>query len=275
MSNYTFLDKALHRQFLGPTAISEKLFERLLHKSHNFRLGRKQKNIFITGLARAGTTAFLNKLYASKNFGSFTYKYMPFILSPRIAKIYSKFNKAEDNDLKERFHKDGINIGINSPECLDEIFWIKAKNNNNKFLYPYKPNNNLLDGYAFLIESFSQIEKQERMLIKNNNNHLRIDSLSKYFLNSKFFIIIRNPLYHSQSLLNQHKNFINLQNSDSFILDYMNLIGHNEFGLNAKPFIYNAGDNWFNFKDKLNINYWLEQWIKTHEWILKNNFSSR
>ena len=36
-----------------------------------------------------------------------------------------------------------------------------------------------------------------------------------------------------------HKRFSDLQTSDSYILDYMNLIGHREFGLGAKSFIYN------------------------------------
>ena len=77
---------------------------------------------------------------------------------------------------------------------------------------------------------------------------------------------------HSQSLLNQHFNFIKLQKEDPFILEYMKLIGHWEFGIDSLPFSYSHKKEWKTKYKKENINYWLKQWIETHSWILKNKF---
>ena len=84
-------------------------------------------------------------------------------------------------------------------------------------------------------EYISHINKKDKIyLSKNNNNILRIQSLVK-IKNSNIFIILREPLSHCLSL-NQHINFIKLQNEDKFILEYMNSLGHYEFGLNQKVF---------------------------------------
>ena len=51
----------------------------------------KSSNIFITGLARAGTTSILQSLDSTGEFASLRYDYMPFILNPRIAGLYCRF----------------------------------------------------------------------------------------------------------------------------------------------------------------------------------------
>ena len=78
-------------------------------------------------------------------------------------------------------------------------------------------------------------EKDKIYLSKNNNNILRIKDLSN-IENSIFLIMFRSPLEHSNSLLKQHNNFVNLQQRETFIKDYMSSIGHYEFGQNHKDF---------------------------------------
>ena len=111
------------------------------------------------------------------------------------------------------------------------------------------------------------------MLIKNNNNHLRLKSLIDYYDDSYFLFIYRDPKYQARSLLEQHLNFKNLHTKDEFILDYMNLIGHFEFGKGVKSFNYEVNEEEYYKISKDNINYWLNQWIKTHKWILEENFT--
>lgn len=107
--------------------------------------------------------------------------------------------------------------------------------------------------------------------IKNKNNHLRIKYLLNYFKNHIFFLSL-DSIYHANSMLSQHNYFPLAQKEDPFILEYMNLIGHYEFGLNSKAFIYNYGESrWDEDFDKSLIDYWLTQWIKTYEWIFKSN----
>ena len=45
---------------------------------------------------------------------------MPFILSPRLAKIYTSYFNSQDINESERLHGDGLKISPNAAECLDE-----------------------------------------------------------------------------------------------------------------------------------------------------------
>tara|TARA_B100000989_G_C19526108_1_gene466943 strand:+ start:2412 stop:3464 length:1053 start_codon:yes stop_codon:yes gene_type:complete len=273
MEKYKRLDQILNHQFLGDTPLSDFLYKRIIKKSLESKNSlNENSHIFISGLARSGTTALLNKIYASGEVGSFLYKYMPFILSPRFASIFSNFVKNDQTTI-ERFHKDGIKINQNSPECLDEVFWIKSKLSDSTFPIEEKIIEKILISYSYLLNEFARIQKKERMVVKNNNNHFRLKSLLNYFPNSYFLLIFRDPLSHSSSLLSQHKNFLKIHNQNAYTLEYMNLIGHNEFGGNMKPFLYSNNDNdndWCMKFNNLNINYWLMQWIESHQWFLKS-----
>ena len=274
MNNYSYLDKILHRQFLGSNPLSYFLHKKFYLKNNKYDLAHKNEHVFVTGLARSGTTALLNKIFSSEEIPSLTYKQMPFILSPYISNLLVKFLKNKKNKSIDRYHNDGIKIDIDSPECLDEPFWIKSFENyvNKNYISLKEVPKETLSAYSQFLHEHAAYQNSNRILIKNNNNHLRLISLSKYFSNSKFFVMIREPLSQAKSLLNQHKNFIRIQKNDPFVLEYMNLIGHYEFGLNSKAFIYNYGESrWDEDFDKSLIDYWLTQWIKTYEWILKSN----
>tara|TARA_B100001989_G_C24512611_1_gene451279 strand:- start:153 stop:1202 length:1050 start_codon:yes stop_codon:yes gene_type:complete len=278
MNNYSYLDKVLHRQFLGSNPLSYFLHKQFYLKNTKYNLGHKNEHVFVTGLARSGTTALLNKIFSSKEIPSLTYKQMPFILSPQISNLIVKFSRDKNNESFDRYHNDGIKIDINSPECLDEPFWIKSFEDsvNKNYISLKEVPEETLSAYSNFLYQHAAYQNSSRILIKNNNNHLRLISLSKYFSNSKFFVMIREPLSQARSLLNQHKNFIRIQKKDPFVLEYMNIIGHYEFGLNSKAFIYNYGESrWDEDFDKSLIDYWLTQWIKTYEWILKSNLLNK
>ena len=270
MKNYSNLSRILHRQFLERNEITNFFLEKLIKKSKDINLNQFQY-IFISGLARSGTTALLKSIDESKEFASLRYKYMPFILSPKIAKFLSFFQKEIES--QERFHLDGIKINANSAECLDEPFWKHTVYDNLDFedyLCPHDVNLQIIRSYIYFLKKYSYIENKKRVLIKNNNNHLRIFKISKYLPKSKFLILFRSPLAHAKSLLRQHQIFVKSQGKDNFLLEYMNLLGHWEFGLNKKPFIYSRNQ----YKelmalDEFNLEYWLKQWIFTYEWIFK------
>jgi hypothetical protein len=92
------------------------------------------------------------------------------------------------------------------------------------------------------------------------------------FPESRVIITYRNPLQHALSLLNQQKHFRKIQKNDRFALNYMNWIGHHEFGVNQKPFFL---DNDAIFSQMLeyrneNINYWLLNWLNYYSYVLDN-----
>ena len=270
MAKYNNLEKILHRQFVGNSYLSKFLFNRLVKNSLYSNHHNLENHIFITGLARSGSTALLNKIFSPGELASITYKDMPFVLSPSLSKYYSYFSKKNDN-LIERFHKDGIQINIDSPECLDEPFWLKSFPSCKDKLFQELVDipEELLHCYSFLLHKHAKNKGFKRLVVKNNNNHQRLPFLSKKFPNGIFLLMIREPISHSFSLLKQHLNFLEIQRKDKFVLEYMNTLGHFEFGLNAKPFIYSS-NLWYKDKNKLSFEYWISQWINTYEWIFES-----
>ena len=251
MQNYNYLQRLLHDFVLSKKIITKSLFELekiLLLKNRKIN---DESHIFITGLPRSGTTSILNFLFSSEEYGSLTYKNMPFILSPNFSKLLNSKNTSKI----ERLHGDGIIFDDNSPEALDEIFF----NNSEEFVIK-----ELVNYLNLILLS----KKQKKYLSKNNLNYKRINLISSILPNSIFIIPIREPLQHSYSLLKQHINFSKLQKENDFIRRYMNYLGHNEFGLNHKSW-----SKPIKFKSFENIDYWLEQWLLFYKniWINFNN----
>ena len=247
MQNYSNIQKFLHDFVLSKKIINKSLFEleKIIYlKNKDIK---NQSHVFITGLPRSGTTSLLNFLFSSNEYASLKYRNMPFVLSPNFSKLFNKKNITK----KERLHRDGINFDNNSPEALDEVFF----DNSEEFV------KHELENYIQLILLSN---KKSKYLSKNNLNYKRIDLIHSMLPNSIFLIPIREPLQHAYSLLNQHLHFSRLQKKDDFIRRYMNYLGHNEFGLNHKPW-----NKPINFNDLNNINYWLEQWNLFYDFIFK------
>ena len=120
MKIYSGLEELLYRRFLGDNPFSNHLYQRLVNKSKRKPSSNNRKHVFITGLARSGTTALLYKMYSSEKFSSFTYKNLPFILSPNLARLFLYLTRRKTK-LIERYHNDGLFIDSNSPECLTKF----------------------------------------------------------------------------------------------------------------------------------------------------------
>jgi hypothetical protein len=242
MQNYNNFQKILHELCLGKKFIKKSLYE--IEKIIFYRKNdwvKSSNHVFITGLPRSGTTALLNFIYLSDQFSSFLYEDMPFIMAPN---IYSKIYKKKEIIRTERFHGDGILFDLNSPEAFDEVFFLTFNNEEIK---------------KELVKFISLILKKnnkKRYLSKNNFNYKRISLLSTIFPNSTYLIPFRDPIKHSYSLLSQHLRFLKIQKENSFVLKYMNFLGHVEFGINHKS--WNISKTNLKFSD---INYWLDQWF--------------
>ena len=160
--------------------------------------------------------------------------------------------KKEHKRIKERAHGDGIIISTNSPEAFDEVFWKTFKDNNYEILFRKY--------VACVLKKY----KKKRYLSKNNQNIRRISSIYNVFPKANILIPFRNPLQQAYSLLSQHKRFIDEQQNDKFVLQYMSWIGHSEFGLNYQPIV---SEN-LEYENVLNLNHWLEQWYLTYLGVL-------
>ena len=247
MNNYSWLEQKLHQFALSSQFMREVTFD---FESSNMRFSSMPENhIFITGLARAGTTILLNALYKSNIFASLSYADMPFILAPNLWSKIS-FNK-RDLELKERAHGDGIKVSTESPEAFEEVFWKT---------FSEEEYEELEDKFRVYVGNILYKYKKERYLSKNNQNIKRVELINSIFSNSLILIPFREPIQHAYSLFNQHKKFIKESKSDNFISKYMKWIGHTEFGPNYIPI--NNQD--LNFNNYFEINHWIEQWYLTY-----------
>ena len=246
MNNYSWFEQKLHKFALSSQFMREVTFD---FESNNIAPSSETgEHVFITGLARSGTTILLNALYKSNIFASLSYADMPFVLAPN---LWSKITfKKKDLELKERAHGDGIKVSTESPEAFEEVFWKTFSEDDDESE----------EKFRVYIGNIVHKYKKSRYLCKNNQNIKRVELITSIFSNSKILIPFREPIQHAYSLLTQHKKFIEESNNDKFISKYMKWIGHTEFGPNYIP-IQNQN---LTFQNDLEINHWIEQWHLTY-----------
>ncbi len=247
MNNYSWLEQKLHKLALSSQFMREVTFD--FESTNISSLSETENHIFITGLARSGTTILLNALYKSNIFASLSYSDMPFVLAPN---LWSKINFHNgDSRLKERAHRDGIQVSTESPEAFEEVFWRT---------FVEEEEEELEGKFREYIGNITHKYKKQRYLSKNNQNIRRIDLINSIFSQSKILIPFRDPIQNSYSLLTQHNKFIEDSKNDNFISKYMQWIGHTEFGPNYVP-IHKEN---LKFNNDLEINHWVEQWYLTY-----------
>ena len=259
-SSYNEISQLFHHLVLNNSNIGLKLLSREV-KKHASKV-KKEKFLIVSGLARSGTTSLMNSVYDSGSFTSLSYSNMPFLLSPRTwRKIYSPSRKQK----AERSHGDGISIDMESNEALEEYFFKSISQNS--FIKSESLTKGSLSEKDYRLymdyQNLICIEPEKFYLSKNNNMLLRYDSLRQLNKEFVFLVLFREPLSHAYSLLQMHKKFSDQQEKDPFIKDYMNWLGHHEFGTNHKPFKFNAEIPEGN-KNKLN--YWLLSWINYYDY---------
>ena len=227
-----------------------------------------QKHVFISGLARAGTTVLMRRFYDSHCFRSLTYQDMPFVLAPNLWKKLSSISRREVEDV-ERSHGDGLLINFDSPESFDEVFWrifTCRQYIARESLRPHVPEDNLVHQYIRYVNAILSTESpRKRYLSKNNNNILRLGAIRQAFPNALILIPFRTPLQHAYSLLCQHRHYSERQAASKFELSYMTWLGHYEFGLGHRRFQLSEGTQ--NNYPPDSLNYWLLLWCEVYSWL--------
>ena len=268
--DYTTADRLLHRLALGVPTVAELSFDldQRASKAAEAAPGITDRpHVFVTGLARAGTTVILRHLCRSGPFRSLNYRDMPFVLAPNLWKRFSsRWQQRQDEHL--RAHGDRIMVNADSPEALEEVFWrifSGADYIRPDGLLPYRPDKAVLTrfrGYVAAILAAGEAG-QTRYLSKNNNNILRLPALRETFPKAQFVIPFRHPASHARSLWKQHRHFCQAQADSSFVRSYMDWLAHHEFGLGHRPFLF--GDDAPADLTPAFPDYWLDLWTRTHE----------
>ncbi len=272
MSAYGFLDRLLHRLALQATPIAELSFDidqKLVRTDPREIVG--ERHVFVSGLARAGTTVLMRRFHATGLYGSLTYRDMPFVLAPN---FWRRLSAASRRDMAkaERAHGDRILVDFDSPESLDEVFWrvfAGAEYITKTHLRPHAPDDSLVWQYVRYVNAVlaSREPPATHYLSKNNNNVLRLAAIRQAFPAALILIPFREPLAHAGSLLRQHRNFSAIQAEDGFARPYMTWLAHHEFGLDHLPFHFGGGAFVPSARDPGTLDYWLERWRDAYGWL--------
>ena len=259
-ADYSPIDRLLHRIALGSRATAEILHdvERSLYLKS--ALEDRGGHVFVTGLARAGTTILLRELHATGAFGSLTYADMPPVLAPN---LWARVSRGMRQDFAPvaRAHGDGITVNLASPEAFDEVFWRIFRGKSyirHDGLLPHRPGLKTVGRYRDFIRLVLRRAGKTRYLSKNNNTILRLGALAEAMPDSTFLLVVREPRAHAHSLLAQHRRFAG--EDDRFRRDYMRWLVHHEFGVDHRPFRFPGAPE----GDPDTPGYWLEAWLAAY-----------
>lgn len=268
---YSPMDKALHLYAFSSSAqstlagLENRLWRKRIQNTPN------QRPIFVTSLPRAGTTILLELLARQNEFASPTYRHMPFTMAPLLWGRYSRLLR-KSGAKAERAHGDGIEVDFESPEAFEEMvwmaFWKDRYTDQNISLWEAE------DRHAEF-ESF--LDQHMRKVIigkpgatsyvsKNNANIARLPLLKALYPESRILVPVREPLAQVQSLMRQHQRFSDLHQRDRFARQYMEGIGHFEFGAALRPIAFAGAPS--SSEGAEHVDYWLRYWIAAYEHVL-------
>ncbi|QBQ56638.1 sulfotransferase [Nitrosococcus wardiae] len=199
-----------------------------------------QAPIYISGLARSGSTILLEILARHPDCATHAYKDFPLVLTPYFWSWFLDRSRRVDEVKVERAHGDGITVTPDSPEAIEEPVWMA--------FFPELHNplrSNVLNAhieapaferfYRNHIRKILWLRHSTRYLAKGNYNVTRLEYLLKLFPDAHFVIPVREPAAHIASLMRQHQHFHALHCKNPRALRYMQRVGHYEFGLDRRP----------------------------------------
>ena len=270
MSDYGPLAKLLHRLALSSSALGEATFDiESKFVKENLKQTQYQQHIFVTGLARSGTTVLMRAFYDTGLFASLTYRDMPFILMPNAWAKYSRIG-ARYKIASDRAHADGVKVDFDSPEALEEVFWRVFHGSDyikKGKLLPMQTQPEDEQRFRRYVSYILLRYGASRYLSKNNNNILRLGTLNSAFPNASILVPFRDPRQQANSLLTQHKHFLEMHKNDAFSKSYMNWLVHHEFGSDHRPFAWS--ENYSKNLHPLSLDYWVAQWVGVYGNIVK------
>ena len=202
--------------------------------------------IYVTGLARAGSTILLELLAAHPDVATHQYRDFPMIPIPLWWNSFLDRASREESQPVERAHKDGIAVTPESPEAMEEVLWMAffADCHNPAVSNVLTEQDSAPAFEAFYrdhIRKLLVLRQGRRYLAKGNYNVSRLGFLRRLFPDACFVVPVRDPVGHIASLMKQHRLFCAEETRDRHILEHMRRSGHFEFGLDRRPI--NFGDS--------------------------------
>jgi hypothetical protein len=273
-NSYSPIERAIHHLAFAAPFVQKALAE-LENDLYRLPVAPSGREVFVTGLPRAGTTLLLELLYGTGEFASFTYRHMPFVLSPLISGRLSRAG-AKTARAIERSHGDGMHVSLDSPEAFEEVIWLTYLRDRlvtERTLEPLTMDEMPAELEDMLRATIRKLVAREggagvRYLSKNNANISRLGVLSRLFPTSTIVVAFREPSTHVASLMRQHARFSTAQASDAFARRYMAWIGHFEFGLDFKPINFSGWLDGCAIEPMPTPDFWLRYWTAAYRHAL-------
>jgi hypothetical protein len=204
-----------------------------------------ERPVYVTGLARSGSTILLELLARHSHFATHRYRDFPLVLTPRLWNWFIDRAATGTPPARERAHGDRIAVTRESPEAFEEVVWMAF------FPHLHDPTRSVvLDElssnpafetfYRDHIRKLLGLRGGTRYLAKGNYDITRVGYLAKLFPDVRFLVPIRDPIWHIASLMKQHALFTRAETIEPRVLRHMQRSGHFEFGLDRRPI--NTGD---------------------------------
>lgn len=267
-TDYSPWSRTFHRIVLENYHIGRYLFRRE-RRALSAATPRDTAPVLISGLARAGTTALTTLLARSPRLYALTYAQMPFLLAPG---LWRRFYRPSNTVARERSHGDKVMFSLDSVEALEEYFFKVHLNDGyitETHLVEHRLDAATAEAYADYRTVLRPKDRPDaRYLAKNNNLVLRYASLKEHIPGLRVIFLFRDPLEHAASLMEQHARFVRMQQGDPFVREYMDWLGHHEFGQGLKSFRFGAEDV-LPPGDPRGMDHWLRVWIAYYEHLLQ------
>jgi len=243
-----------------------------------------QEPIYVSGLARSGSTLLLELLNRHPETTTHRYRDFPLLFTPYWWNRFLSLVPQEAEEAKERAHGDRLLVTSESPEAMEEVLWMaffsELHNSAYKNVLTNSERNRSFDGfYVDHIRKLLAVRGGNRYLSKANYNVTRIEYLAELFPDSVFVIPVRNPVTHIESLMRQHQKFQALHKKDNRLALHMQRVGHFEFGGIRR--LVNTGDServqeiellWKAGEDARG---WAKYWSSIHSYIAASIQSER
>jgi Sulfotransferase family len=207
---------------------------------------RIDRPVYVTGLARSGTTILLETLARHPDVATHRYRDFPLLFTPYLWNRWLDLVPRKPEAPAERSHGDGIAVTSESPEAFEESLWMT--------FFPHQHDASagaILDRsthhpaferfYRDHIRKLLAVRGGCRYVAKGNYNVTRIGYLAKLFPDARFVIPVRDPVWHVASLMKQHRLFLDGQRDNPRAQRHLRRVGHFEFGQDRRPI--NAGDD--------------------------------
>jgi hypothetical protein len=196
--------------------------------------------IWISGLARSGSTILLQVLAGHLDLASHTYRDFPPVLTPYLWNRYLELTPQRAEQPAERSHGDGIMVTSHSPEAFEEPVWMSF------FEHLHDPGRSAVLGAATDHPEFERffrnhirklllVRGRPRYIAKANYNTTRLEYLLKLFPDARFIVPVRDPARQIASLMKQDRLTAAAEARYPAVRRYLARAGHFEFGSVQRP----------------------------------------